>query len=80
MTPKLTGTVPGRKPGRCPCRRPSTGRYADTQAAFAALALLDAGREREAALTALTALTGRLPVYGRMVHAYSDELAQTSDS
>lgn len=55
-------------------------RYADAQAAFTALALLDAGREREAALTALGALAGRLPVYGRAVGSYVEELGRSSDS
>ena len=61
-------------------QNPLPERYADAQAAFTALALLDAGREREAALTALRALAGRLPGYGRAVGAYVEELGATSDS
>ena len=54
--------------------------YGDAQAAFTALALLDAGRDREAARTALQALAGRLPRYGRAVAAYTAELPPSSDS
>ena len=43
-------------------------------AAFAALCLIDLGRNAEAARLALTALAPRLPEYGRAVASYVDEL------
>jgi tetratricopeptide (TPR) repeat protein len=61
-------------------REPLPEPYGDAQAAFTALALLDAGRAGEAARTALEALAGRLPRYGRAVAAYTAELPPSSDS
>lgn len=43
-------------------------------AAFAALCLIDLGRNAEAARLALSALAPRLPEYGRAVASYVDEL------
>ena len=45
-------------------------------AAFAALCLIDLGRNAEAARLALTALAPRLPEYGRAVSSYVDELPE----
>ena len=47
----------------------------DAVAAFYALALTSAGREREAVAVALSALAPHLPRYTRSVAAYADELA-----
>jgi hypothetical protein len=43
-------------------------------AAFLSLALVSAGREREAASVALVALSGRLPAYGAAVRRYALEV------
>jgi tetratricopeptide (TPR) repeat protein len=50
----------------------------DAVAAFLALALADAGREREAAGIALGALAPHLPRYQRSLANYASELAATS--
>ncbi|MEU0804656.1 tetratricopeptide repeat protein [Streptomyces sp. NPDC005970] len=47
----------------------------DAVAAFLALALVDAGREREAVALALSALSRHLPMYSRSLTHYADELA-----
>jgi tetratricopeptide (TPR) repeat protein len=47
---------------------------ADAATAFGALALADAGAEREALVAALRALAPHLPAYGRAVSAYADDL------
>ena len=47
--------------------------------AFLALALRDAGRTDEALRVALRALAPTLPMYGRAVTAYADELAGSRD-
>lgn len=46
----------------------------DAGTAFLALALIDLGREREAALRLLRVLTPHLPRYHRSMHAYIDDL------
>jgi GNAT superfamily N-acetyltransferase len=51
----------------------------DAVTAFLALALADAGREREAAGLALGALARHLPRYGRSLAAYAAELAGEDD-
>jgi hypothetical protein len=48
----------------------------DAVRAFLALALVDAGREREAVALALTALAPHLPRYQRSVTNYASELRQ----
>jgi tetratricopeptide (TPR) repeat protein len=48
----------------------------DAVRAFLALALVDAGREREAVALALTALAPHLPRYQRSVSNYAHELRQ----
>jgi hypothetical protein len=48
----------------------------DAVRAFLALALVDAGREREAVALALTALAPHLPRYQRSVSNYASELRQ----
>lgn len=50
------------------------GPLRDAVAAFYALALSSAGREREAVAVALSALAPHLPRYTRSVAAYADEL------
>ena len=50
---------------------PVTG---DAASAFLALALIDLGRDREAALTVLRALIPHLPRYHRSMNAYVDAL------
>ncbi|MGD8166350.1 tetratricopeptide repeat protein [Herbiconiux sp. P16] len=55
-------------------RRPSD-ELDDAVAGFLALALADAGREREAVAVALTALSGHLTRYRRSLTAYAAELA-----
>jgi len=52
---------------------------ADVRAAFLALALVDAGRPREAVAEALTALTRHLTQYRRAVTHYADELRTRAD-
>jgi tetratricopeptide (TPR) repeat protein len=47
---------------------------ADAATAFAALALADLGREREALVATLRALTPHLSAYRRAVDAYAEEL------
>jgi tetratricopeptide (TPR) repeat protein len=47
-------------------------------ATFRALALVDLGREREAAAVALTALSSYLPRYNRSVARYAQELTDRS--
>jgi hypothetical protein len=47
----------------------------DAVSAFLALALVDAGREREAVGVALAALSGHLPRYQRSLRAYAGELS-----
>lgn len=49
---------------------------ADAATAFAALALADLGREREALAATLRALTPHLPAYRRALDAYADELLE----
>ncbi|MGW3566005.1 tetratricopeptide repeat protein [Streptomyces sp. NPDC000941] len=51
----------------------------DAVAAFLALALVDAGREREAVGLALSALSRHLPMYNRSLARYADELAGGAD-
>jgi hypothetical protein len=46
--------------------------------AFLALALRDAGRPDEALRTALQALAPTLPMYGRVVSRYADELTEAT--
>jgi tetratricopeptide (TPR) repeat protein len=50
----------------------------DAVRAFLALALVDAGREREAVALALTALAPHLPRYRRSVSNYAGELREAS--
>lgn len=52
----------------------------DAVAAFRALALVSAGRERAAVAVALDALAGRLPQYTRSVRAYAAELTAEAPS
>ena len=49
----------------------------DAVTAFLSLALVDAGREREAAALALTALAPHLPMYTRSVTHYAQALTTT---
>jgi len=46
----------------------------DAATAFAALALADLGREREALVATLHALTPHLPAYRRALDEYADAL------
>lgn len=55
-------------------RQAASDELDDAVAAFLALALTDAGREREAVSIALTALAGHLPRYRRSVTAYAASL------
>lgn len=54
--------------------RPADDPLADAAVAFAALALVDAGRECEAVAALLHALAPHLPRYTRSVRAYADAL------
>lgn len=54
--------------------RPDDDPLADAAVAFAALALVDAGRPVEATAALLHALAGHLPRYARSVRAYADDL------
>jgi tetratricopeptide (TPR) repeat protein len=56
-------------------RATAFGELGDELAAFLALALTSAGREREAVAVALTALAPHLTRYTRSVTAYADDLA-----
>lgn len=49
---------------------------ADAATAFAALALADLGRDREALVATLRALTPHLPAYRRALDAYADDLLE----
>ncbi len=51
---------------------------ADAATAFAALALADLGRDREALVATLHALTPHLPAYRRALDAYADALLEES--
>jgi hypothetical protein len=53
--------------------------YADATAAFLALALADAGREREGLSIALTALATHLPRYQRSVTNYARLLVEPDE-
>ncbi len=50
----------------------------DAVSAFLALALVDAGREREAVGVALAALSGHLPRYQRSLRSYAGELSDSA--
>lgn len=54
--------------------RPDDDPLSEAAVAFAALALVDAGRPREAVTALLHALAGHLPRYGRSVRSYADDL------
>jgi tetratricopeptide (TPR) repeat protein len=58
---------------RAECER--GGDLADSAAAFLALALIDAGEPRQAALLAIETLAPHLPRYTRAVRAYAHERA-----
>ncbi len=55
-------------------RDASSDELDDAVTAFLALSLVDAGREREAAALALTALSPHLPAYGRSLTHYARAL------